>query len=329
MASRLEFVLGALIVTSSVGAQELYLTASSMLVPDQDSQLYSLPENGNMNALKVVANIPYPNEDLGAYSGAVVCGDVYFAVWEQVFFAQGIFAVNISSGSLLFKNSTERLFHVLECSSEGLIGVASDVSNGAFSLESFDFSTMKTQTIGAFPTNVMFDASDACFTFSDDGSQLWSVMTGIDNGKSKAYVLTIMSTVSGEVIEQRNFPTRGVPYFALPGAVPGPVQGAILESNINNEYILHWAEFEVPVSESDPITVTPEKEVQSTLFASSQSHTLCGETLYGFFEVTSEDDLELPVAGGVSAFNKTDGAMLWTATLPTLKNRNWGALACA
>lgn len=316
-------ILISLLVSASA---QLYLTASSTLIPSASSQVWTLPTSGEVDSMIRIIDIPSPDEDLGAFSGAVVCGSIYYAVWEEVFFDQGIFAVDLASGSLLFKESTDLIFHKLECAADCLIGAGSDPSTATLMLASWNVTSKKTTEIGAFPEGLVFTGSDTSFTFSEDGSELWSVLADTEEPGAQNS-LVVMSTDTGVVTQQFSFPAKGMPYFVLPGAIPGTEQGAVFETNFNNEVILYWATFDVPATNNSTITVAPQGEdLTATLYSSSQPQAVCGDSLYSFYEVVGTDGL--PVAGGISAFDKNTGSLLWSNPLPQLENDHWGALAC-
>jgi len=309
---------------------QLYFTASSTLIPDSSSQVWTMPTNGDVDAMELVVDIPKPNEDLGAFTGAVACGDVYYGIWAVVFQAVGVFGVNITTGSLIFKEETELHFQVLECAPGGFIGAATSVAgDGAIYMASYDAATKNTNVISKFPSNLIFGSFDNAFVFSEDGTELWSALPQ-EKGNP---VLTIMSTSTGEITDQREFPSArdGSPYVVFPGTVPGVTQGSAFVQNINNEKILRWSNFTIPAGVTTDISISSGADVSAYMFSSSQPLALCGgDTAYSFFESDTlvDDFFDVPVIGGISAFNKATGVLLWKTSLPQLKNKKWGALAC-
>jgi len=310
-------------------AAQLYFTASSTLIPSSSSQIWTLPENGDLEKLEMVLDLPAPDEELGALSGAVVCGDIYYAVWTDIPLYYGVFGMNITSGELLFKDQTDLLFHTMDCAPGGVVAAAtSTAGNGGMYLASYNASSKATKIISEFPSDLIFGGFDNAFVFSEDGSELWSALPQ-ERGNP---VLTIMSTSTGDITGQRNFPSsfEGTPYVVLPGPFPGDTQGSAFIDNLNNVPFLRWSEFAIPENPAADIVITPGDDVYADMYSSSQPWAHCGGIVYSFFEGEVVDDFfDKARLSGISAVDSSDGTLLWKATLPTLDDKIWGALACA
>ena len=143
-----------------------------------------------------------------------------------------------------------------------------------------------------------------------------------------------MSTSTGKITGQWDFPTapKGSPYVLFPGNVPGNVQGAAFFQNLNNEKVLYWSQFDIPTNSATNIGITKGDDVTADMFSvSSQPLVYCGNTAYSFYksETLVDDFYDVPKIGGISAFDITNGDLLWKTALPQLENKDWGALACA
>lgn len=141
---------------AAVHADTVYLTASLTEVCETcSSSIWSMDtESGDMTQL-----IDLVGEDLGAYSGAKVCDNVYYGVWFNSG-DFGLFSLDLETMEYQ-KTHTDVLFHKLACdpSNSTLVGAASRV-DGSFVVASWNALTSTSAIISEFPDDVVWNGYD-------------------------------------------------------------------------------------------------------------------------------------------------------------------------
>lgn len=179
---------------------KLAFTNNPDTVPGIES-VWIVDQNGNFTF--VVGQ----QKDQPSWSGAAVCDGIYYAVWgDPSTQGYGIASYDLTNKKVGTAWDTQSLFHQLICdpkNSKALLGSASDFSNAEvgdapFHLKRFDTASQNETTIADFPSTFHWDGHDSIFSFSADGSELWTADThGYKPRSSGGGVLYVMDTATG------------------------------------------------------------------------------------------------------------------------------------
>ena len=328
-------------------ASTVVLTSSSTVVgTDRASSIFTL--DTETADLTKVLDIGYPNENLGAYSTACVCGSYYHAVWTDPPAAYGIFTVDLAAAKLVSVDKTENLFHKMACDpeSEGnLVGIASrTLGNGTFLLSRFD-TTSRTDTLVAnLPTvasnglPLIFNGYDTIFQFDDEKKPTavfaaFANTMALSSGGLAGGTLVALDLQSGEEVYEAQFPRGlqapkpGQPFLVIPppaqalGKSNVTMQGVISHTGSGNE--IYWSEFTLPAANGDAMVDWQRKqEVDDILNGGSAPQVLCGGELISLVGAS--------MSGGhsVSVVDPATGALVKAVRLEEQTDHNWGAIAC-
>ena len=229
-------------VAAGAAAPKLYIFNNSQVVPGTDALL---AYDHGTNKYATVANLP-PQISVDEVSdAAVVCGDVFYAVWTEVPITDGVLGIDLNSGNAtVYSNGgiSGQIFHALACGNKPgtLLALSTTPKSGGgldFQLVSYDFASEATTIVGKFdsdsqhPTN--FAGFDNGFHFTADGKQLYATFPDNEfEPKIRGGSLHIMDTSSGKVTQKVSFPEGvGMPYGIYPtNGNKGPFKAAFMDT---------------------------------------------------------------------------------------------------
>lgn len=219
---------------------KLYMLNNSQIVPGSPALL---AYDHSTNKYATVANLPTQVSEDEMVDAAVVCGDMFYAVWAEVPITDGVLGIDMNSGQTkVYSNGgvSGQIFHALACGDKpgSLLALSTTPKSGGgldFQLVSYDFASEATTIVGKFesdsqhPTN--FAGFDNGFRFTADGKQLYATFPDNEfEPKIRGGSLHIMDTSSGEVTQKVSFPGGvGMPYGIYPNG-KGTFKAAFMDT---------------------------------------------------------------------------------------------------
>eukprot|EP01084_Bolivina_argentea_P059641 108933_1 len=271
------FGLLSLFICKSLGTTLVFVNNSDLIGPKITDYVVTF-DTVTKQGKAYYTTIPSNDE---IYSGAVVCGDMYYGVWVQLLAATGLFAFDLSNGNLTSYVTASNNYHILQCTeTKGtILAVSNDFSTPPlFELDRITFEGRNKFTktvIGKFPAadDPGGDAYDTTFSWYPSQNELWA---SFPNTKYNSGDLFIMDTTSGKIKNQYAYPrSYGDPYFTLPTTMKGnSFKGAVSSSQDNIDI-----SFVTLTIDKDALDVS-NKESAPYLWSDSQPQPICNGTGY-------------------------------------------------
>eukprot|EP01084_Bolivina_argentea_P074832 135717_1 len=272
----------------------LYLTNNSREVAPKITD-YVLKFDTDSSTLDAYRTSIPPGDEI--VSGAIICGDIYYAAWVDVPVATGLFSFNITSNTLLSYFEMNNNYHTMTCTSTPNVVLVVSNNFGSPPVYELDEITFKNdnskdpytkKVVGTFSGKEVYPSDfDSIFSFNADSSELWAAWS--DKNENSG-TLDIMDTATGKIKNSYDYPRSGQPYFTLPTTLNGDTfKGAMIDQNSGEIDFVSITKDD----RSNSLSVTKEIKSAQYLNCDGAPMAVCNGTGYLVFEYINVNSFDI------------------------------------